>query len=669
MSLKYPELFKPMKIGNVTIKNRIFMAAMLPVGWLDEDHCLTDETIGYYEERAKGGTGAIFTCGNVPNSHLEKSTLTITPFDKSEKFIHQMKKLSDRLHPYDCKLFGQLWFGSGRVMIPDLIMEGECIAPSEGPNRWDPSITCREMTREEIQGLIDATIEDAVQCKMAGCDGVDVNGAYGGYLGDQFTTSVFNKRTDEFGGSMDGQLRVLTEIVKGIKEKCGKNFPVTCRLGTKHYMKAERQAAVPGEEFEEYGRDIAESIAMAKKLEEAGYDAFYMGNGSYDSFYWLYPPMYQKEGLWLDDIAPLTKEVRIPVIAPGKILQPEMANDAIRDGKITAVAMGRGLLADPYWANKARQGKPEEIRPCIGCNAGCIGRIFQALPMACAVNAELFNERHAQLIPAATPKKIAVIGAGVAGMECARIAAQRGHKVTIYDKAERLGGVTVAASIPDFKDADRRLLKWFENELNQAGVTIILNHEVTLEEAEKMDVDEFVVATGTTPKVPPISGIHNDNVVTAIDTLYGKETVGEYVAVIGGGQVGCELAVWLRKQGKEVSLIEALPELLCGGKEAIAATNKFMLEDLLAFHKVDVMCNTKVQEMTQDAVIVEMADGNKKNIKADTIVLAIGYNSNDELYRKISENVPKQVWCLGDAVNPANIMFAMKDGNAIGKLI
>lgn len=668
MSLKYPELFQPMKIGSVTIKNRIFMAAMLPVGWLDEDHCLTDETISYYEERAKGGTGAIFTCGNVPNSHLEKSTLTITPFDKSEKFILQMKKLSDRLHPYDCKLFAQLWFGSGRAMVPDLIMEGECIAPSQGPNRWNPSVTCREMTKEEIQRLIDATIEDAVMCKAAGCDGVDINGAYGGYLGDQFTTSAFNRRTDEFGGTMDGQLKVLTDIIKGIKEKCGKDFPVTCRLGTKHYMKAERQAAVPGEKYTEFGRDVAESIAMAKKLEEAGYDAFYMGNGCYDAFYWLYPPMYQKEGLWLDDIAPLTSEVSIPVIAPGKILQPEMANDAIKEGKVTAVALGRGLLADPYWANKAREGKQEEIRPCIGCNAGCIGRIFSALPMACAVNAELFCEKTGKPVPAQDPKKIAVIGAGVAGMECARIAATRGHDVTIYEKALKLGGVTVAASIPDFKDADRRLLKWFENELNKSGVKIVLNHEVTLEEAEKMDVDEFVVATGTTPKVPPIPGIDGNNVVTAIDTLYGNKEIGKNVVVIGGGQVGCELAVWLKKKEKAVTLVEALPELLCGGKEAIAATNKFMLEDMLKFYQVDVMCSTKVQRISNNAVEVSDESGNKE-IAADTVILAIGYNSNDRLYRDISSNIPKKVWCLGDAVNPANIMFAVKDGNTIGKLI
>jgi 2-enoate reductase len=400
------------------------------------------------------------------------------------------------------------------------------------------------------------TIEAAVLCKQTGCDGIDINGAYGGYLGDQFTTDAFNKRTDEFGNSVDGKLKVLTDIIKGIKKACGKDFPVTLRFGTKHYIKEERQAAVPGEEYKEFGRDVEQSIVMAKKLEEAGYDAFLIGNGSYDSFYWLYPPMYQKDGLWLEDVAKLKGNVNIPVISPGKIIRPEMANNAIKNGMIDAVAIGRALLADPEWANKAKLGKDEAIRPCIGCNTGCVGRIFAGLPMQCAVNSNLFNEKKSKLEKAETPKKIAIIGGGIAGMEAARIAAQRGHDITIYEKNDQLGGVFIAASVPEFKDADRLLLKWYNREIVNSGVKVNYNSDMTLDQIEALDVDEIVVATGTTAKVPPIPGVNQEHVITAIEALLGEKEIGENVTIIGGGQVGCELALSLQEQGKKVTIVE-----------------------------------------------------------------------------------------------------------------
>lgn len=507
-------------------------------------------------------------------------------------------------------------------MFPAMV-EGQPVAPSEGPNRWDPSVECREMTTDEEKALIQATIDAAVLCRQAGVDGVDINGAYGGYLGDQFTTDCFNRRGDEYGGSMDSQLKVLTDIVKGIKKKCGAFFPVTVRFGTKHYMKAERQGAVPGETFKEYGRDIDESIEMGKKLEEAGYDAFLMGNGSYDSFYWLYPPTYQKEGLWLEDVSRLTPHVHIPVISLGKILQPKMANDAIKEGKVSAVAVGRGMLADPEWANKAKLGEPEAIRPCIGCNTGCVGRIFAGLPMQCAVNADVFRERESRLLPAETKKKVLIIGGGIAGMECARIAAKRGHQVQLYERMDKLGGVTVAASVPNFKEGDRRLLAWFARELELSGVKVHLGGELDVSDVEKMDVDEIVVATGTNAKLPPIPGIDGANIVEAIDVLLGKREIGNTVAIIGDGQVGIELALWLQEQGKHCTIIEAQKKLLLGGgTESICIANKLMLEDMLVFQNIDVYRDTKVQKITLDGVCTETPDG-PKNFQTDTVVMAI----------------------------------------------
>ncbi|MGM9524688.1 MAG: FAD-dependent oxidoreductase, partial [Peptococcaceae bacterium] len=473
MTLKYPELFTPFQIGSLEVKNRVILSPMWTAGWLDDKGMLTNEVLDYYEERAKGGVGLIFTHANCADIGLEESALTISPFRYPNLFIGQMRKLADRLHQYDTKLFIQISYGSGRVAVPSPIGEIEMVSSSETRNRWNPELKCRALETAEVENIVANVVKAAVICKMAGCDGIEVNCAYGGYLGDQFVSGVFNHRTDQYGGSLDNRLRVATDIVKGVKHYCGAQFPAIVRIGTKHHIKGLCQGAVPGEMYQEYGRDTEESYEIAEKLEQAGYDAILIGNGCYDSLYWLYPPMYQKDGLWLDDIAGLKERLHVPLICAGKITQPQMANQAIQDGVIDAVALGRALLADAHWAEKARAGKEDDIRPCIGCNNGCMARIFNGLPLQCAVNAEVMAERNSQLILAQKQKQIAIIGGGIAGMECARIAAMRGHDVTIYEKENRLGGATVAASVPEFKDADRRLLRWYEKQIADCGVNVV----------------------------------------------------------------------------------------------------------------------------------------------------------------------------------------------------
>jgi len=665
--LKYPELFTPFKIGKVELTNRVMMSPMMPMGWLDANGVITDEVIDYYEERAKGGVGLIYTGAFPLNAGLEKVSAVFTsPFDQPEVFMTQLTKAVERVHLYNTKLFIQMTVGNGRVMPPFLLSSP--VSPSENPNWWDPGTTCRALTKEEIERLVQSAVSAALNCLMTGCDGVDFVGIYGGYLGDQFGMSAFNRRTDEYGGSAEGKAKLFTDIVKGVKALCGADFPVTARLAAKHYMKGIQQGAVPGEKFKEFGRDIEDSIAIARELEKAGFDALLMACGSYDSMYWLYSPMYQKDGLWLDDVSKVKAQLKIPVICPGKINTPRMANDAIKNKMVDAVALGRALLADPEWANKARTGRDEAIRPCIGCNNGCIGHAFAGLPMTCAVNPDLFNERYAGLQKVAIPKKIAIIGGGVAGMEAARIAALRGHSVTIYDKNNSLGGVVLAGSVPPSKDADKRLLTWYEKELKSAGVKLKLGHEIKLDQIEKLDADGIVVATGATAKVPPIPGVDLPHVCTATDLLLGKKESGKRVTVIGGGQVGCEVALWLEEKGREVTLIEALPGLMTLGKEALFVANKKMLEDMLAFKKIRVMLGTQVAAIGKNGVDVVSGD-KKETVPADSVVLATGYNSDNRLYREIRTTIPKKVWLLGDARAPGNIMFAIRDGAAIGRVV
>ncbi|MGN0269018.1 MAG: FAD-dependent oxidoreductase [Lachnospiraceae bacterium] len=663
MAIKYPELFQPFQIGRLEVKNRICMSAMHAEGWLDEHGIITDKAIGYYEERAKGGTGLIFTGAVQPVTQFENAGVVNSPFAAPNTFIAQYKKLADRVHAYGAKVFIQIAYGGGRVTFPGGL-SAHPIAASDGPNRWDPSLQHRMLTTQEVYQIIQDTVDAVRICRMTGCDGVDIN-SYGGYLFDEFLTDVFNHRTDEFGGSLEGKLKILTDIITAVKKE-DRFFPVSCRFGTKHHMKAIGKGALENEVYTECGRDVSETLQMANILQKAGYDAFYIGNGCYDSFYWMYPPMYQKEGLWIDEVEPLTKSVKIPVICAGKILQPETANKAIKEGKVTAVALGRALIAEAYWANKAKCGKDEEIRPCIGCNAGCLGHIFRGLPMQCAVNPDLFRE-DSELMPAKARKKVVIIGGGVAGMECARVAAERGHEVHLYDKKQELGGVFYEAGVPDFKTADHRLIQWYERQLDAEGVKINLNQEISLDQIKTMNADEIVIATGAKAKIPPIEGIHQENVLTGVEALGGRKTVGDTVLIIGGGQVGCEIAIWLADQGKNVKIVEFAPQLMSGMGKPFES-NSLQIEDMLENRKIDVLLNTGCKKIIGRTVYVETVDG-EKEIEADTIIVSVGFNSDTRLYNSINQEIPKNVWCLGDAKQPSNIMYAIADGNAVGRII
>lgn len=668
MALKYPELFKPFKIGKVEVKNRICMSAMHNVGWKDEAGVIDDCVIDYFEARAKGGAGLIFTGANLPDFQFDNGVVMANPFQESGTFISRHKKLVDRVHTYGTKLFIQIAYGGGRVDFPEFI-PGTPVAAGNSRNRWNPEVKHRALTKAEIQSIIDSSRAAAAVCKQTGCDGMDVN-CYGGYLTDQFLQPCFNDRTDEYAG-LDGGILLMTQILNVIKEECGKDFPVTCRLGVRQHIKAEGQGGLAEEEYEEFGRTPEQSIYVAKKLAEAGYDAIYVGNGTYDSFYWLYPPMYQKEGLWLDDVKALTEAVDVPVICGGRITEPSMANDAVKEGKVTAVTIGRQMLADAEWANKARLGQDDAIRPCIGCNFGCIGHIFAGLPQMCALNANLFREKDMdELVPAKQPKKIAVIGGGVAGMEFARLAAKRGHDVTIYEKDSKLGGMFIAASVAEAKDAERRLLAWYEKEIKDSGVKVEFNTPVDMAFIEKLDCDEIVVSTGTTPKMPPVKGLDGDNIYSPTKVLLGEEVIpaGSKVAVIGGGLVGCEVALWLKQEKgfEDVALIEGASDLMTGGLEKMPAPNKLMVEDMLKFYKVDVRMNTMLDSVESGKVNVKTASG-IESIDADAVIVALGSAANDKLYREISENIPKKVWLLGDAKLPSNVMFGIRDANSIAR--
>ena len=667
MALKYPELFKPYNIGKLQIKNRIMMSPMHLGGRMDSHGNMTDEVIDYYEARAKGGFGLIVTGGYACAGGAEVTSAALNAMDDPAAFTSTILKAVEKCNAYDAKFFVEVGAPFGRVAFLETLdpsMNGRPVAPSEVPARWDPSVMCRALTTEECQGLIDNQITTAVAAAKAGANGICLGGAYGGYFADQFCVRAFNKRDDEFGFAQGGQYRVVTDVIKGIKAQMGPDYPVMVRLCVRHYMKAPGVAPLPGEDYTEYGRDVEDSLALARELEESGADAILIGGGCYDSFHWLYPPTYQKAGLWLDDAKLVKEVVNIPVICPGKILTPAQAEKAIAEGYVDAVALGKASLADSEWANKARAGADEDIRPCIGCQNGCMARVFNGGLTTCAVNPACFYEKSDPVTPAAVKKHVVVIGGGVAGMEAAMIAAQRGHDVDLYEKSEKLGGLFNLAAVPDFKTGDHDLLAWFPRAVKKAGVKVHLNTELSAADVQKLDADEVIVATGALPKKFPIQGAET---VTASDVLAGRD-VGKSCVIVGAGLVGCEVAVWLARKGVKVTLVEALPSPMIAGAP-VPVPNFLMMLDMLQGDGVQVFSSSKFAGWRDGVATVIDASGKELQIEAETVVQAVGFASDNKLYKELDQTLTVPVWNIGDSKMPANVMESVRAGWFIAKNI
>ncbi|MCG0275851.1 MAG: FAD-dependent oxidoreductase [Thermosediminibacteraceae bacterium] len=665
MKKDYSNLFEPFKIGKLEIKNRFVMAPMGPGGFSTPDGAFNQRGVEYYVERAKGGTGLIITGICYVENEIEKKIMPTMPCPtlNPASFIKTASEMNERVHAYDAKIFLQLTAGFGRVAIP-AILKGEAVAPSPIENFWDPRIKCRELTTEEVETIVKKFAEAAVIAKMSGFDGVEIHAVHEGYLLDQFTLALFNKRTDKYGGDLMGRLRFPIEIVKAIKKACGDDFPVSLRYSVKSYIKGIRQGGLPEEEFTELGRDTEEGLKVAKILEEAGYDAFNADAGTYDAWYWSHPPMYQKRGLYLPLTEKLKKVVNVPVLVAGRMEDPDLASSALEEGKADAVVIGRGLLADPELPNKIKEGRIKDIRPCLGCHVGCMGRIAQIKPLSCAVNPQVGREAEYGIRPAEKVKRVMVVGGGVAGMEAARVCAMRGHKVSLYEKSEKLGGVLLAAGVPDFKKDDIRLVEWYENQLKALNVDVHLNTEVTKALVDENSPDVVIVATGSTPKKLNIPGV--EKALMAIDVLLGKKKVGDKVVVIGGGLVGCELALWLAKQGKKVIIVEVLKKILSAGMP-VPHMNSAMLIDLLKFYNVEIKTNTHVAAIKDEGIVIKTETG-EKVIAADSVVLAIGYNPENSLYKQIAPQ-KAQTYILGDARKVQNIMYAIWDAYEVARNI
>lgn len=655
--MKYSKLFSPIKIGSITIKNRFAMAPMGPLGLADANGGWNQRGIDYYVERAKGGTGLIITGVTFFDQVVEKQdpSTVPNPLYKPVNFVKTSREMTERIHAYGSKIFLQLSGGFGRVTIPTNVGDIPPIAPSAIPHRWLDK-TCRAITVDEIHAIVKQFGEAAFHAKRAGFDGVQIHAVHEGYLIDQFAISMFNQRTDEYGGSLENRLRFAKEIVEEIKKTCGDDFPVTLRFSVKSMIKDWRVGALPGEDFEEKGRDTEEGLKAAKLLESYGYDALDTDVGTYDAWWWNHPPMYQKKGLYREYCKMVKEVVDIPVFCAGRMDNPDMALEAIENGECDLIDLGRPLLADPDYCNKLRCGKITQIRPCISCHEGCMGRVASYSLLNCAVNPQAARERVNAYEPILKKKKVLIVGGGVAGCEAARVLAIRGHQPVVYEKGSRLGGNLIPGGAPDFKEDDIALADWYTNELNRLGVHVHLNTELNEEEIKTMDYDTVILATGSKPKVFSLGD--DSHTYTAEQVLLKQKDAGKKTVVVGGGLVGCETALWLAQNGIHVTIVETLEKVMAVNGPLCAA-NKEMLEALLPFNGVEIITGAKVTEFANGEVKVDTKEGSK-TIMSDSVILSVGYKEENTLYNNLQFDIP-DLYLLGDAKKVSNIMYAIWD--------
>jgi 2-enoate reductase len=662
--IMYPNLFSPLQIGNTTIENRIAMAPMAILGMWNLDGSLSQRAIDYYLERARGGTGLIITTAFKVENRID-SLIPGIPII-SPALIASLTELVEGIHALGTRIFVQLTAGFGRVSHP-IMLVGQPVSASAIPNFWNPEIICKELGIDEISTIVGAFGDAADILALTGIDGIELHG-HEGYLFDQFTTSLWNKRTDQYGGSLENRLRFPIEVLQQIKSRLGADFPVEYRFGLKHYAKGINKSALPGEQFKEAGRDTPEGVAMAQALEKAGFDALHVDAGSYDSWYWAHPPNFFEHGCLIDLVAQVKPAVRIPVIAAGRLDSPAIAEKAISEGKMDIAAIGRGLLADPHWAVKTKQGRELDIRPCIACHEGCLNRIFQGKPLSCSLNPATGRERLYALTRAQMPGNVIIVGGGVGGLEAARALSLRGHQVRLFEQRSELGGHVIEGCVPEFKKDLRALLNWYNRQLDTLGVDVVLGMQVTEAILLEEKADAIILATGSTYVPLAIPGSIDNNLMTMSALFRQGKPQGDVFTIVGGGLVGCEAALWLARQGKTVHLIERLPELMAGGLP-VPFVNRQMLLDLLDFHEVTIWANhTASQYDSGKLEILNLQNQSSHRIETDRIAYAVGMKPNNQLYDTLRNHI-SNLYLIGDARKPRNIQGAIWDAYEIARFI
>ena len=651
MNPKYEALFTPWKIGNVEIPNRIVQCSMGGTslfGWMEPSH-LDKEAAYFLLNRAQDGVGLI-----LPGMQCIKDAIGGRWLYQNEKMFKDLKVYMEEFHKTGSKLFVQLAAGMGRSMAitkPMILLLqhpvlGKIASPvadldyitasaSATPNRWYDEIKSRPMTVKEIQDQVEAFAKTSKKLMEAGVDGVEIHAVHEGYLLDQFTISNMNYRTDQYGGSFENRFRFPVEIVQAIKAACGPDFPVSLRYSVVSKTKDWGKGAMPYEkDFKEFGRDMEESERAIKYLADAGYDMFNCDNGTYDAWYWAHPPQYMPDNCNLEYVEHIKKFTDKPVVCAGR-MDPVKAAEEIAAGKLDAVAIARQNLVDHEWIHKILEGREDEIKPCIRCHNGCfnmakfagtpnIQHLGDSLHLArCALNPTTMQHKRYKIVPTRNPKKVAIIGGGIGGMECALVLKQRGHKPVIFEKTNELGGLFLTASAMTFKENDKELIRWYRREIEKSGIEVHLNTEVN-DLGTLRGFDEIIVATGSVPRtMPQIKGF--EKALTFTQVLKEKHELGDKVLFIGGGQSSCEAAYdLLLNYGKHPIIVEYANDLVAA--QATCLANTSYLRDAMEYHKVPVYLHSTVTEITDKGCTVKnVQTGETFFVECDNVVNGIGF--------------------------------------------
>ena len=683
MNPKYEALFTPWKVGNVEVKNRIVQCSMGGTslfGWMEPSH-LDKEAAYFLLNRAQDGVGLI-----LPGMQCIKDAIGGRWLYQNEKMFKDLKKYMEEFHKTGAKLFIQLAAGMGRSMAitkPMILLLqhpvlGKLASPvadldyitasaSATPNRWYDEVKSRPMTIKEIHDQVEAFAKTSKLLKEAGVDGVEIHAVHEGYLLDQFTISNMNYRTDEYGGSFENRYRFPVEIVQAIKRECGSDFPVSLRYSVVSKTKDWGKGAMPYEEdFKEFGRDMEESEKAVKYLEDAGYDMFNCDNGTYDAWYWAHPPQYMPDNCNLSYVEHIKNYTSKPVVCAGR-MDPVKAAEEIAAGKLDAVAIARQNLVDHEWIHKIIEGREDEIKPCIRCHNGCfnmakfagtpnIQHLGDSLHLArCALNPTTMQHNKYKIVPTKSPKKVAIIGGGIGGMECALVLKQRGHIPTLFEKSGELGGLFLTASAMTFKENDKELIRWYRREIEKSGIEVHLNTEVN-DLGTLRGYDDIIVATGSVPRtMPGIKGF--EKTLTFTQLLKEKHEVGDKVLFIGGGQSSCEAAYdLLLNYGKHPIIVEYANDLVAA--QATCLANTSYLRDAMEYHKVPVYLHSTVTEITDKGCTVKnVQTGETFFVECDNVVNGIGFVPTPVGGRTASRKVKgkETIFRVGDCVAIGNL--------------
>lgn len=637
-------LFSPMKIGSCEIPNRTVVPAMV-ANMCPDNGLASEQYIRYHEEKAKGGWGLIITEDYRINPNAGGYPHICGLW--SEEQIPSHKRFTDIIHQYPSKVFCQIYH-AGRQATHFANGGAQPVSCSPIADAWNKEIP-RELKTEEVKQLVREFGITAGNAKKAGFDGIEIHAAHG-YLIHEFLSPNCNHRLDEYGGSYTNRVRFLREIVEACREAVGADFPIVVRISA--------------EENSEGGRRFHETRQILRDLEEWGVDAIHLSTGMYGvlSSLGIVASHYQHHG-WVQDYAEEAKKfLKIPVITVGRITEPYMAEDILASGKADFIAMGRESLTDPHWPEKAREGRYNDIRHCVGCLQGCTASTYQGVPLNCMVNPELGHEFEYDYSPAPVSKKVIIAGAGVAGMEAARAAAIKGHDIDLYEAKDTVGGQFVSAAYPPYKGDYGDYTAWLYREIQKyPNIRLHLNTELTVEMIEQAKPDKVIIATGAKPFCPELPGIHGANVVQAEDVLLGKADAGMRVVVAGAGTVGVETAAFLAMQCKtKVTLLSKYDVI---GKELEAGIR----DDVKSLHKrlfVDTIYGAKIAGATNEGALVDK-DGQVTLLPCDTVVLAIGTRSYNPLEEKLKELGIETV-VVGDAIKARQALQAIREGFVAG---